>query len=217
MIFRSEFWTQQKISKTIERDHRHISRIIAHCWNCLPEPDKKVWRDKAAEEKVIHAIKYPGYRFMPVTRAQKPLKRKVKRNGIVELDRCRQVADLLLAGKQGAELETAVKEIDETPAGAGSQEADPNSGRISSVARAERVQNLPRLRDGQNPTFEVDERDDIPAFRSPLLPPTEALEAHDFGHPSPPLNQQGYNPVGTTRLDLHFLETDFDSLACQHR
>ncbi|KAF9652043.1 HMG-box, partial [Thelephora ganbajun] len=65
MIYRSTVWAQQKIPTGIERDHRHISRIIGHCWNSLPEEQKRIWRAKAEEEKQEHLKKYPGYRYSP--------------------------------------------------------------------------------------------------------------------------------------------------------
>jgi hypothetical protein len=113
MIFRSEFYAEQKIIGRIEHDHRHISRIVAHCWNSLSPSEKKVWQEKALEEKAEHALKYPDYRFKPLARTRKVVKRKVKRNSAAELDRCRKVAELLLEGKQGQELEVAIKSIDD--------------------------------------------------------------------------------------------------------
>jgi hypothetical protein len=112
MIYRSSVWSQQKIPTGIERDHRHISRIIGHCWNSLPEEEKRIWRTKAEEEKQEHSMKYPGYRYTPVARTDKPIKRKVNRNGEKDKQRCKKVAELLLAGTEGTALESAVKELD---------------------------------------------------------------------------------------------------------
>lgn len=111
MIFRSEFWAGEKISSSVERDHRHISRIIGHCWNQLSEAEKDVWRRKAEREKVEHNLRYPGYRFSPTVRTKKAVKRKVKRNGKEDLLRCQQVAALILAGKEGEELDTAIQSL----------------------------------------------------------------------------------------------------------
>ncbi|KAG2023197.1 specific transcriptional repressor [Coprinopsis cinerea AmutBmut pab1-1] len=111
MIFRSAFWAEAKITRDVEHDHRHISRIIGHCWNKMSEEEKNVWRRKADEEKIEHEKKYPGYRFCPIQRTKKPIKRKVKRNGEEDLIRCERLADLLLAGKQGDELSDAIKEM----------------------------------------------------------------------------------------------------------
>ena len=120
MIYRSTVWAQQKIPTGIERDHRHISRIIGHCWNSLPEEEKQTWRTKAEEEKQEHLKKYPGYRYSPVTRADKPIKRKVNRNGEKDKQRCKKVAELLLSGAEGPALENAVKELDASNEGCSS-------------------------------------------------------------------------------------------------
>lgn len=112
MIYRSTVWAQQKIPIDIEHDHRHISRIIGHCWNSLPEEEKRIWRVKAEEEKQEHLKKYPGYRYSPNTRTKKPVKRNVNRNGEKDKQRCKKVAELLLLGAEGSALENAVKELD---------------------------------------------------------------------------------------------------------
>ena len=120
MIYRSTVWAQQKIPTGIERDHRHISRIIGHCWNSLPEEEKQIWRTKAEEEKQEHLRKYPGYRYSPITRKDKPVKRNVNRNSEKDKQRCKKVAELLLSGAEGLALESAVKELDASNGGCSS-------------------------------------------------------------------------------------------------
>jgi hypothetical protein len=112
MLFRANFLQEKKVTSNVERDHRHISRIIAHCWNSMADDEKKEFYDKVEKERVLHRLRFPNYRFSPISRTTKPVKRNVKRNGIDELSRCRQVAKLLLEGKQGSELESAVQKID---------------------------------------------------------------------------------------------------------
>ena len=112
MIFRSEFCAGEKISRSVERDHRHISRIIGYYWNKLPESEKDVWRRKAEQEKSEHLRKYPGYRFTPTVRAKRPVKRNVKRNGADDLLRCQILADFLMLGKEGKDLEDAAKTLE---------------------------------------------------------------------------------------------------------
>lgn len=156
MIFRSEFWAEEKINRKVEHDHRHISRIIGHCWNQMSEPEKDVWRRKAEQEKADHERKHPGYRFCPTIRTKKPIKRKVKRNGESELLRCRQVAELLLAGKEGDELATAVMQISPpSTLQTGSLEAIPSMTQESV----------------NNDCWPDRAELDLPPFRSPLLPP----------------------------------------------
>ncbi|KAG2129776.1 hypothetical protein DEU56DRAFT_491314 [Suillus clintonianus] len=181
MLFRSAFAAAQKIGTNIERDNRHITRIIAHCWNRLSESEKQVWRNKAATEKAIHAMKYPNYRFHPVLRAKKPTKRKVQRNGTEDKRRCEQVAELLLAGKHGEELEVAVKEIDDTMKVTTST-TSPDSSSGSSLKGTRGLQPCEGDSGGC----------DIQPFRSPLLPPAKSTSPpiHDFTSAtqmSPPL------------------------------
>jgi hypothetical protein len=192
MIFRSEFWAEEKITRTVERDHRHISRIIGHCWNQMPEAEKSVWRLKAEQEKLEHGKKYPGYRFMPGSRAQKPLKRNVKRNGSEELLRCRQVAELLLAGKQGGELETAVRGMvpvisDGYVSRKRERKRKGKAPATLSVPASPNVAGTVKLKSplglGGEPAegFSDSEAVEIPLFRSPLLPPSDGQQ----GSPSP--------------------------------
>lgn len=167
MLFRSAFAAAQKIRTTVEHDNRHITRIIAHCWNRLSDADKRVWREKAAAEKALHAQKYPNYRFSPVGRATKPIKRNVRRNGIEDKKRCEKVADLLLAGKSGEELEDAVKQIDMSLKTEVSDHAgnDPSLDAEESSANDHEWQSQ----------FSDSEDSNIPPFRSPLLPPIEPV------------------------------------------
>lgn len=167
MLFRSAFAAAQKIRTTVEHDNRHITRIIAHCWNRLSDADKRVWREKAAAEKALHAQKYPNYRFSPVGRATKPIKRNVRRNGIEDKKRCEKVADLLLAGKSGEELEDAVKQIDMSL----KTEVSDHAGNDASLDAEESSANDHDWRS----QFSDSEDSNIPPFRSPLLPPIEPV------------------------------------------
>ncbi|KAM6498358.1 High mobility group box domain containing protein, partial [Amanita muscaria] len=66
MLFRSDFWAKEKLKdEPIERDHRDISRIAAICWNELDEEIKAVYRKKAEEQKKLHRLQHPEYRFSP--------------------------------------------------------------------------------------------------------------------------------------------------------
>lgn len=172
MLFRSAFAAAQKISANIEHDNRHITRIIAHCWNRLSEADKQIWRDKAAAEKAQHAQRYPHYRFSPVGRVKKPKKRRVHRNGEKDLKRCSKVADLVMEGKSGVDLERAMVAVDmerdaaERPAGV---EVDVFTSEEKSGA-----------------LFKLDlspqelDLNDVQPFRSPLLPPAKTTSDEDL-------------------------------------
>ncbi|KAG9314706.1 hypothetical protein JVU11DRAFT_5515 [Chiua virens] len=158
MLFRSAFAAAQKISSNIEHDNRHITRIISYCWNRLSDAEKQVWRDKAAAEKMRHAERYPGYRFSPVGRTNKPIKRNVRRNGAEDVKRCEKLAELVMAGKCGQELENAIKQIDlERLTLAHSVATESNSTEEDKMP-ADSSQDV--------------KSSDVPPFLTPLLPPT---------------------------------------------
>jgi len=150
MIYRSTVWAQQKIPTGIEHDHRHISRIIGHCWNSLPEEEKQIWRAKAEEEKQEHLRKHPGYRYSPITRTNKPVKRNVNRNSEKDKRRCKKVAELLLSGAEGSALENAVKELDVSNEGCSSISAQnsPTSPTSSQSPITPQFSSKPLYRDG---------------------------------------------------------------------
>jgi hypothetical protein len=83
MIFRSEFLVTEKLSRTVERDNRHISGIIGHCCNQMSDDEKNVWHLKAEQEKAPRSFSIcediRTIKFTPVSRAAKPRKRNVKR------------------------------------------------------------------------------------------------------------------------------------------
>ncbi|KAF9015407.1 hypothetical protein BDQ17DRAFT_1404038 [Cyathus striatus] len=178
MIFRSEFAAGQKIGRNIEHDHRHISRIVGHIWNQMSESEKDVWRRKAEDEKLEHLQRYPGYRFCPSTRSKPPTRRNVKRNGAEELLRCQRVAELLMSGKQGEELVSAVKSIspiaspsvlmghERLPTAATKREANQSETSRSSLGINKLI-----------PTAISSQCEaECPVFLSPLLPPASNPE-----------------------------------------
>lgn len=173
-----------------------ICRIIGNCWNDLPEEEKQIWRDMADAEKADHARRHPGYRFSPVYRLEKPAKRRVQRNGAKEIDRCRIVADLLLAGKEGQDLESA---INNTPSAAAFQ--DHYRSPVSPSP----------IRDWE-PTSRHPEEANLPPFTSPILPPPKSWDASPKYMPTPsiPPVESRNNPL--VSLFLHPQSTLFDAL-----
>ncbi|EGO02773.1 hypothetical protein SERLA73DRAFT_18439, partial [Serpula lacrymans var. lacrymans S7.3] len=63
MIFRSDLWAKQKLKASVERDHRHVSRIAGHYWNSLTEAQRAPYRKKAETAKALHAEMYPDYKY----------------------------------------------------------------------------------------------------------------------------------------------------------
>ncbi|KAF9056415.1 hypothetical protein BJ165DRAFT_1433260 [Panaeolus papilionaceus] len=176
MIFRAQFSNNNKISKDVEHDHRQISRIVGHCWNKMSEEEKQVWRDKAHQEKLEHMQKYPNYRFTPLTRTKKPLKRNTKRNSEEDMQRCRRVADLLLQGKQGDELVAAVNTVPPS--------FEPPSPSLCQV-----------------PQYYTRDPNSTPPFRSPLLPPSDPLPIVNENIPSSPLSSSSLPSADEFTLD----------------
>lgn len=111
IIFRSEY--QLKIDKAIEKDHRNISKIVGSVWNRMPDEEKAVWIKRAEQEKLEHMRKYPNYKFAPVVKKEKPVRRRGKRDSAAEALRCHRVANMLIEGKRGDELVEAVNDADQ--------------------------------------------------------------------------------------------------------
>ncbi|KAA1468396.1 hypothetical protein DENSPDRAFT_833677 [Dentipellis sp. KUC8613] len=113
MIFRSHFWSKQKVTKTTEKDHRHISRIAGLVWNELSDLDRLPYRKVADEVKRIHAELHPDYKYSPVYRREKAPKRRVNRDAEEDEERCKKVASLIMSGVEGDALEERMKVGDE--------------------------------------------------------------------------------------------------------
>ncbi|CDO70934.1 hypothetical protein BN946_scf184829.g43 [Trametes cinnabarina] len=176
MIFRSEYCTDVKESQ-VEHDHRMISKILGQVWRSLAQEKKDYYKQLAVEEKRIHRIKHPNYRFSPQQRTEKPKKRNVKRNGATDKQRCDKVAKLLLEGKGGNALKAEVEKFDlsiKSDDGAASDSADYSTGVFDprtwvspSGSGSSSGSSTPSTCPPITPTFS-----DSPAFRSPLLRPS---------------------------------------------
>ncbi|KAI0090047.1 hypothetical protein BDY19DRAFT_992980 [Irpex rosettiformis] len=156
MIYRTEFYRTKKSSLNFEKDHRHISRIIAFCWNSLSPAEKKPWYDKATAEKAEHAKLYPNYQYTPLGRTEPVRRRKVKRNGKSDIERCQKVARLLGQGKEGKDIVDAIGQYEdraEHDAPFDSQEATVDAFAVRELTHSSRSQK-------SKPVI----------FRSPLLP-----------------------------------------------
>ena len=114
MIFRSELWRKEKIKRTVERDHRNISRIAGSLWNRLSTTDQVPYRRAAEEAKRIHAQLYPDYKYAPVYHRDRRAQPKAKADHKKKAQRCDKVAQLLHRGIVGDELE---KELGKRKAG----------------------------------------------------------------------------------------------------
>ncbi|KAI0651422.1 hypothetical protein C8Q79DRAFT_34095 [Trametes meyenii] len=178
MIFRSEHCTNVKESR-VEHDHRMISKILGEVWRKLDDDKKDHYKQLAAKEKREHAIRYPNYRFSPQQRAEKAKKRKVKRNGPADKQRCETVAKFLLAGKGGNALKAEIDKFDMSTLQDG--DASESSGDFSTGVFDSRTWVAPAESESSSsfsspvPSSAASlASSDSPAFRSPLLPPSTA-------------------------------------------
>src|SRR6202020_2719422 len=98
-------------------------------WKTLPREEREVWEAKALVAQAEHRKRYPDWRFRPGANAMAKLKvkdgpgtskrrhshtRKAKEE-VEEQEkskekRCAKIADLLIEGKKGSDLEAAVKQ-----------------------------------------------------------------------------------------------------------
>lgn len=114
MLFRADFVKQKHVPGSIETTHSTLSKIIGTCWRALALEEKRVWEHRAKVAKAEHKTKYPHYRFRPVhTKGRKKAER--AQPSAEEERRVDEVAHLLLEGKKGAELATAVLRLDRAP------------------------------------------------------------------------------------------------------
>jgi hypothetical protein len=114
ILFRSSFIRSQRVSSEVETSHSTLSKIIGLTWQNLPEDERRIWHDKARQGAEEHRRRFPAYSFRPLHRggAGKDAKRKVRDPGIDDPVRCEKIAELLVEGKHGSELNAAVKEFD---------------------------------------------------------------------------------------------------------
>ncbi|EKM57708.1 uncharacterized protein PHACADRAFT_138950 [Phanerochaete carnosa HHB-10118-sp] len=124
ILFRSSFIKAQHIPEKIEGNHSALSKIIGKYWKTLSPKERQIWDAKAIMALADHRKKYPGWRFRTTANALAKVKdgpkRKNNKKARGEADkkvkdrekRCDRIADLLAAGKTGADLEKAIEKFD---------------------------------------------------------------------------------------------------------
>ena len=115
ILFRSSFIKGQHVSTEVETNHSTLSKIIGITWQGLPEEERQVWHQKAKEALDEHKRKFPKYAFRPVQTKAKgtaSAKRKVREVEPKDIKRCTKIAQLLVEGKKGHELDAAIQEFD---------------------------------------------------------------------------------------------------------
>lgn len=93
-------------------------------WKSLPREERQIWEAKAILALADHRKKYPDWRFRPGSnalakvkdgpkrRTPKKTKGEVEKKGKNRAKRCDIIADLLVAGKTGVDLEEAIEKYD---------------------------------------------------------------------------------------------------------
>ena len=115
ILFRSSFIKNQHVSTEVETNHSTLSKIIGLTWQNLPHEERQVWHAKAKVALEEHKRRYPEYAFRPLNAKNKGQeKRKVREVGPKDLKRCEKIAELLVEGMKGAQLDAAIKEFDAT-------------------------------------------------------------------------------------------------------
>ena len=113
ILFRSSFIKNQHVSSDVETNHSTLSKIIGLTWQNLPHDEKQIWHAKAKVALEEHKRKFPQYTFKPAHPKTKAAeKRKVREVGPKDHVRCAKIAELLVEGLKGAELEAAIAEFD---------------------------------------------------------------------------------------------------------
>ncbi|KAI6097251.1 hypothetical protein F5141DRAFT_474029 [Pisolithus sp. B1] len=134
ILFRSSFIKSQQVPEKVEGNHSTLSKIIGKYWKTLPREEREVWEAKAVVAQAEHRRRYPDWRFRPGANALAKLKVKdgpantrrrtshTGRKGRTESAaskknddaRCAIIADLLVEGKTGVDLEDALRKWEDS-------------------------------------------------------------------------------------------------------
>ncbi|KAG5643457.1 hypothetical protein DXG03_000889 [Asterophora parasitica] len=114
ILFRSSFIKGNIVSNEVETNHSTLSKIIGMTWKNLPETERARWHAEAKWALKEHKRKFPQYAFRPNQARGKgsTAKRKVREVGPKDHKRCAKIAELLVEGKKGQELDQAIQEFD---------------------------------------------------------------------------------------------------------
>ncbi|WVQ68497.1 uncharacterized protein L199_006705 [Kwoniella botswanensis] len=109
ILFRKHVVDSKLIPASVEMRHQNVSIITAKMWSKAPPDQKAHFNELARIEKEEHMKKYPGYRYQPVYRRTNVIRRRVRKDEAEE-QKCKSVAELLIKGKSGEDLENEIKE-----------------------------------------------------------------------------------------------------------
>lgn len=112
MMFRSHYCVKIKNESSPENNHAVISQQAGKVWRSMSDAERSDFHRLAYAEKMLHASRYPGYKYAPnFKKAAPPKRRPSKRKD--EEDRCIKVASLVRQGIVGNELASAMVTTDE--------------------------------------------------------------------------------------------------------
>nr|XP_031862520.1 uncharacterized protein CI109_002017 [Kwoniella shandongensis]KAA5529592.1 hypothetical protein CI109_002017 [Kwoniella shandongensis] len=109
ILFRKHVTDSNLIPPSVEAKHQNISVVVAKMWKEAPQDVRARFQNEARIEKEEHQRKYPGYRYQPVFRRTDIIRRRVRKDP-TEDEKVEAVAEALIKGKAGGELEKEIKE-----------------------------------------------------------------------------------------------------------
>ncbi|KAF8961454.1 hypothetical protein BDZ97DRAFT_1921334 [Flammula alnicola] len=228
ILFRSSFIKSRHVSVEVETNHSTLSKIIGLTWQNLPEAERQKWHARAKVAQDEHKRRFPQYSFRPIHNKAKGSaaeRRKLREVGPKDQKRCAKIAELLVCGKKGQELEAAIQEFDkhhvpeivtrfETPITANTYSATAstsNSDRCSMSPSAYKQTHvsIPSLTPSPSHTPTSLQEDEILEDSTPTPFETHSFEFSDpspsfdfdsfaftISHPSPPIMPEGtFAPV----------------------
>ena len=115
ILFRSAFIKSRHVSTGVETNHSTLSKIIGMTWQNLPEEERQKWHARAKVAQDEHKRMFPQYSFRPIHNKRKVStaeRKRLREVGPGDQKRCAKIAELLVCGKKGQELEEAIQEFD---------------------------------------------------------------------------------------------------------
>ncbi|KAK8850518.1 hypothetical protein IAR55_004436 [Kwoniella newhampshirensis] len=109
ILFRKYITDSNLIPPSVEQKHQNISVVAAKMWKEAPPEVRARFEEQARIEKEEHQRKYPGYRYQPAFRRTNIIRRRVRKDP-AEDEKVDAVAEALIKGKAGGELEQEVKD-----------------------------------------------------------------------------------------------------------
>ncbi|WVQ70677.1 hypothetical protein IAR50_000199 [Cryptococcus sp. DSM 104548] len=109
ILFRKHITDSNLIPPSVEVKHQNISVVAAKMWKEAPQEVRQEFQEKARLEKEEHQRKYPGYRYQPVFRRTDIIRRRVRKDP-AEDEKVDAVAEALIKGKAGNDLEKEIKD-----------------------------------------------------------------------------------------------------------